>query len=62
MKIRLDQNFKRVKFIQDWTDYCFLGQKDYRSVKILKIGPHLDIAVCNQTFTIFTYSELQSKF
>ena len=59
---RVDQNFKHVKFIQDWTDYCSLGQKHYRSAKILKIGPRLDIAVCDQSFTICAYSELQSIF
>ena len=49
---RVVQNFKCEKFIWDQTDYCSLGQKYPIDAKSLKIRQHLDLSLCEQSFSI----------
>ena len=50
-KIRVVQNFKRLKLIPDLVDYYSLSQKHSKNAKILKIEQRLDMPISDQSFS-----------
>ena len=51
--IRVVQNFKYSKFVWNLLNYHSFGQKQHIEAEILKIGQHLGMALCDQSFTVY---------
>ncbi len=51
LRVRVVQNFKRLKFTPDLVNYYSFGQKHSKNTKILKIKQRLDMPITDQSFS-----------